>query len=167
MISKAQKTLWSKDYCLLRRDRRPDEPADRHGRLGLGAQYAVSLLQAGGLAAGRGAQRLVVCMAGTVEAAGVRSQFVDVTDVTPTISSRREWCTRSPGRRSPAEPFDGVSFAYSFTQPQAPSRHRTQYFEVFGNAAIYHDGWFLAEAVKVDPRVDAAMADPKAALAAL
>src|SRR5262249_23297118 len=58
------------------------------------------------------------------------------------------------------QPFDGVSFAYSFAQPKAPARHRTQYFEVFGNAAIYSDGWLLAERVKTDPRVGAAMPDP-------
>jgi arylsulfatase len=92
----------------------------------------------------------------------VRSLFVDATDVTPTI-------LEATGVKAPEalggvaqQPFDGVSFAYTFTQPTAPARHRTQYFEVFGNAAIYHDGWLLAEAVKVDPRMDAAMPDPAA-----
>jgi len=31
---------------------------------------------------------------------------------------------------------------YSFSQPDAKSTHKTQYFEIFGNRAIYHDGWF-------------------------
>ena len=92
--------------------------------------------------------------------AGLRSQFVDVTDVMPTILEAAGVPAPDSLAGVAQKPFDGVSFAYSFTQPKAPSRHRTQYFEVFGNAAIYHDGWLLAEAVKVDPRFDAAMADP-------
>jgi arylsulfatase len=38
-------------------------------------------------------------------------------------------------------PFDGVSFAHTFGVPAAPSRHPTQYYEMFGSQAIYHDGW--------------------------
>ncbi|MBW8755296.1 MAG: sulfatase-like hydrolase/transferase, partial [Sphingomonadales bacterium] len=105
---------------------------------------------------------LVVSWPARLKQAGLRAQFVDVTDVTPTI-------LEAAGVKPPEslagvaqQPFDGVSFAYSFTQPKAPARHRTQYFEVFGNAAIYHDGWLLAEPVKVDPRMDAAMPDPAA-----
>jgi arylsulfatase len=105
---------------------------------------------------------LVVSWPARLKHSGVRSQFVDVTDVTPTI-------LEAAGVKAPEslagvaqQPFDGVSFAYSFTDAKAPARHRTQYFEVFGNAAIYHDGWLLAESVKVDPRLDAAMPDPRA-----
>ena len=103
---------------------------------------------------------LVVSWPTGLKQKGVRSQFVDVTDVTPTILELAG--VAPPVRLNGAvqRPFDGVSFAYSFTQASAPARHRTQYFEVFGNAAIYHDGWLLAEAVKVDPRVDAGMPDP-------
>jgi arylsulfatase len=105
---------------------------------------------------------LVVSWPARLKQHGLRSQFVDVTDVTPTI-------LEATGVKPPEslagvaqQPFDGVSFAYSFTNATAPTRHRTQYFEVFGNAAIYHDGWLLAEAVKVDPRMDAAFPDPQA-----
>jgi arylsulfatase len=38
-------------------------------------------------------------------------------------------------------PFNGVSLVYSFSDAKAPSRHTTQYFEMFGNRAIYSDGW--------------------------
>jgi len=38
-------------------------------------------------------------------------------------------------------PIEGVSMAYTFTDAKAPSRHTTQYFEIFGNRAIYQDGW--------------------------
>jgi hypothetical protein len=34
-----------------------------------------------------------------------------------------------------------VSFAHTFNQGDAPTRHQTQYFEMFGHRAIYHDGW--------------------------
>ena len=38
-------------------------------------------------------------------------------------------------------PLHGVSFAYSFDEAATPTRHRTQYFEMFGHRAIDHDGW--------------------------
>ena len=41
----------------------------------------------------------------------------------------------------PQRPMDGVSMAYSFEDANAADRHITQYFEMFGNRAIYHDGW--------------------------
>ena len=38
-------------------------------------------------------------------------------------------------------PIEGVSFAHTFDAADAPSKHDTQYFEMFGNRALYHDGW--------------------------
>jgi hypothetical protein len=38
--------------------------------------------------------------------------------------------------------MDGVSMVYTFDDAKAKERHTTQYFEIFGNRAIYHDGWF-------------------------
>jgi hypothetical protein len=38
-------------------------------------------------------------------------------------------------------PIEGVSMLYSFDNAKAPDRHKTQYFEIFGNRAIYNDGW--------------------------
>jgi arylsulfatase len=38
-------------------------------------------------------------------------------------------------------PFDGVSFAYTFDDVDAPDRHTRQYYELFGNRAMYLDGW--------------------------
>jgi arylsulfatase len=42
------------------------------------------------------------------------------------------------------KPIEGVSMAYTFDKANAnaPSKHRTQYFEMFGNRGIYHDGWY-------------------------
>ena len=39
------------------------------------------------------------------------------------------------------KPIEGVSMAYSFDDAEAPERHETQYFEMFGNRGIYHKGW--------------------------
>ncbi|MCL7960406.1 MAG: arylsulfatase, partial [marine benthic group bacterium] len=43
---------------------------------------------------------------------------------------------------TPQRPMDGVSMVYSFDDADAPDRHTIQYFEMFGNRAMYHDGWF-------------------------
>jgi len=39
-------------------------------------------------------------------------------------------------------PMEGVSMNYSFDDAKAVDTHKTQYFEMIGNRAIYHDGWF-------------------------
>jgi arylsulfatase A-like enzyme len=38
-------------------------------------------------------------------------------------------------------PIEGVSFAHTFDNANAPSKHHTQYFEMFGHRSLYHDGW--------------------------
>lgn len=67
----------------------------------------------------------------------LRSQFAHVNDVMPTI-------LEAIGLDGSGLPFDGTSLVYSFTDADAKSRHRTQYFEVFGHRAIYHDGWMAS-----------------------
>jgi arylsulfatase len=42
----------------------------------------------------------------------------------------------------PQVPIEGTSFAYSFNDAAAAERHTIQYFELFGNRALYYDGWF-------------------------
>ena len=44
------------------------------------------------------------------------------------------------------KPIEGVSMAYTFdsANAKAPSKRDTQYFEMFGNRALYHDGWIAA-----------------------
>ena len=41
----------------------------------------------------------------------------------------------------PQKPVEGVSMVYSFDDAKAPSKRRTQYFEMFANRALYNDGW--------------------------
>ena len=38
-------------------------------------------------------------------------------------------------------PIEGTSMVYTFNDAKAPDRHTTQYFEMFGNRAMYKDGW--------------------------
>jgi arylsulfatase len=71
----------------------------------------------------------------------VRSQFTHVIDVMPTI-------LEVTGITAPRQvdgieqmPMHGVSFAYTFDDASAKSRHTQQYFEIFGNRAMYKDGW--------------------------
>ncbi len=73
-----------------------------------------------------------------------RPQFHHVNDVVPTIY---EVLGISPPREVNGiaqDPIDGVSFAYSFDDPNAAGRLVTQYFEVMGSRAIYNDGWMAS-----------------------
>jgi arylsulfatase A-like enzyme len=58
----------------------------------------------------------------------------------------------------PQKPIEGVSMVYSFDDARAPSRRRTQYFEMLGNRTIYNDGWIAATTPPVAPWV---VAGPK------
>ena len=78
------------------------------------------------------------------DAGGIRTQFHHVIDVVPTI-------LEATGIRAPAavngiaqKPIEGVSMAYTWDKANAnaPSARKTQYFEMFGNRGIYHDGWY-------------------------
>jgi arylsulfatase A-like enzyme len=71
----------------------------------------------------------------------MRWQFAHVIDVAPTI-------LEAAGLPQPLfvngveqKPIEGVSMLYSFNDAKATERHETQYFEMFGNRAIYHKGW--------------------------
>ena len=45
---------------------------------------------------------------------------------------------------APQDQIDGVSLAYTFDDPDAEGRLRTQYFDIMGSRAIYHDGWMAS-----------------------
>lgn len=85
---------------------------------------------------------LVVSWRAQIKERGIRPQFHHLVDIAPTI-------LEAAGLPAPIEvngvkqkPLDGVSMSYSFTSPALPSKRRTQYFEMLGNRAIYHDGWW-------------------------
>ena len=84
---------------------------------------------------------------------GLREQFVHVIDVVPTI-------LEAAGIKAPEmvdgikqAPIEGTSFAYTFDAKNAkvPTRHKTQYFEMMGQWALYDDGWFLSTKVNRAP----------------
>ncbi len=74
----------------------------------------------------------------------IRSQFLHVTDVAPTIYDLIGIEPPASVNGVPQQPIDGASFASTFAQPGAASAHEIQYFEILGNAAIYQDGWLAA-----------------------
>ncbi len=75
---------------------------------------------------------------------GLRSQFGHVNDIMPTVLEATGLTAPTVLDGIAQKPIDGTSLIYSFSDPKAPERHRTQYFEVFGNRAIYSDGWMAA-----------------------
>jgi arylsulfatase len=72
----------------------------------------------------------------------IREQFGHVIDIAPTIYE----ASGIPAPRSVngivQDPIEGTSLLYSFNDAKAPEKHSLQYFEMFGNRAIYQDGWF-------------------------
>jgi arylsulfatase len=92
----------------------------------------------------RGGQQdhLVVHWPNGIQSKGeIRSQYHHISDIAPTIME-------AAGIEVPAEyhgveqqPMTGVSMIYSFDNPNAPNRKDRQYYEMFGNRAIWADGW--------------------------
>lgn len=71
----------------------------------------------------------------------IRTQWHHVIDILPTILDASHVPQPATVDGVKQKPIEGVSMVYTFDNPDAPSTHRTQYFELFGNRAIYHDGW--------------------------
>jgi arylsulfatase len=84
---------------------------------------------------------LVVSWPAGIAARGVRSQFHHVIDVAPTILDIVG--TGMPEVRAgrPQMPVHGISMRRTFDDPAVPSARHTQYFEMYGHRAIWHDGW--------------------------
>ena len=99
-------------------------------------------------------QNMVVSWPARIKDKGaLREQFVHVIDVVPTI-------LEAAGLKAPEmvdgikqAPIEGTSFLYTFdaANAKAPSRHKTQYFEMFGQWALYDDGWLLSTKVNRAP----------------
>ncbi|MCS3743583.1 MULTISPECIES: arylsulfatase [unclassified Rhizobium] len=80
------------------------------------------------------------------DAGGVRRQFHHVIDIVPTILEAASIPAPDMINGIPQSPIEGVSMVYTWDKANAnaPTRHDTQYFEMLGNRAIYHDGWVAA-----------------------
>jgi hypothetical protein len=99
-------------------------------------------------------QNMVVSWPARIKDKGaLREQFVHVIDVVPTI-------LEAAGIKAPLAvdgikqaPIEGTSFAYTFDakNAKAAQRHKTQYFEMMGQWALYDDGWFLSTKVNRAP----------------
>jgi len=74
----------------------------------------------------------------------IRWQFHHVIDIAPTILEAAGLPEPKVVNGTPQKPIEGVSMFYSFDNAKAKDRHTTQYFEMFGNRAIYHEGWVAA-----------------------
>ena len=80
---------------------------------------------------------------------GVRAQFHHVIDIAPTIYEAVGIPFPEMLNGVAQKPIEGVSMVYSFDDAKAPGRRRTQYFEMFINRGIYHDGWWAASRVNI------------------
>jgi arylsulfatase A-like enzyme len=85
---------------------------------------------------------LVVHWPGRVTGAGeVRSQFCHAVDLFATVLDAAGLPAPEMVDGVRQQPVDGASIAGSFADPAAASSRRTQYFEMHGSRAMYHDGW--------------------------
>jgi arylsulfatase len=73
---------------------------------------------------------------------GLRTQFSHVIDIAPTILEAAGLPEPKIVNGVTQRPMDGTSLLYTFNDAAAKERHTTQYFEVAGNRAIYHEGWY-------------------------
>jgi len=89
------------------------------------------------------------------EKGGLRHQFHHVIDVVPTILEATGVAAPQTVDGIPQKPIEGVSMAYTFDakNAKAPTTHPTQYFEMFGDRALYHDGWLASTKVMRPPWV--------------
>jgi arylsulfatase A-like enzyme len=80
------------------------------------------------------------------DAGGIRTQFHHMIDIVPTILEATGIPAPVMVNGIAQKPIEGVSMMYTFDKANAnvPSARTTQYFEMFGNRAIYHDGWIAA-----------------------
>ncbi len=78
---------------------------------------------------------------GIKEKGGMRTQFGHVIDVVPTILEATKIPEPKSVNGTPQIPIEGTSLFYTFNDKNAKNRHTQQYFELFGNRAMYKDSW--------------------------
>ena len=76
------------------------------------------------------------------DAGGLRQQFHFVSDIAPTLLEAAGIAAPKVVNGVAQQALDGISMAYSFDNPAAPSRRHVQIFEVAQNMGIYRDGWW-------------------------
>ena len=79
---------------------------------------------------------------GIKDKGGLRTQFSHVIDIAPTILEAAGLPEPKSVNGTVQTPIEGTSLVYAFNDAKAAERHKTQYFEMFGNRAIYNEGWF-------------------------
>jgi arylsulfatase len=86
---------------------------------------------------------------------GIRNQFHHMIDIVPTILEAAQIQPPDNIDGIKQKPMEGVSMVYTFKKANtnAPSTHHTQYFEMMGDHAIYHDGWIASTKVMRPPWV--------------
>jgi arylsulfatase A-like enzyme len=92
-------------------------------------------------------QGMVISWPGHIkDVGGIRTQFHHMIDIVPTILDVTGIPAPVMVNGIAQKPIEGVSMAYTFdaANAKAASKRETQYFEMFGNRAIYHDGWIAA-----------------------
>jgi len=87
------------------------------------------------------------------DAGGIRTQFHHVIDIVPTLLEASGIPAPVMVNGVAQKPIEGVSMAYTWDKANAnvPSTRKTQYFEMFGNRAIYNDGWIAATTPPAPP----------------
>ncbi len=99
-------------------------------------------------------QGMVIAWPGHIkDAGGVRTQFHHMIDIVPTILEAAGISAPLMVDGVAQKPIEGVSMAYTWEKANAnaPSRRTTQYFEMFGNRAIYHEGWIAVTTPPAPP----------------
>src|SRR6476660_7382114 len=89
-------------------------------------------------------QGMVISWPGHIkDLGGIRTQFHHMIDIVPTILEVTGIQAPDTVNGIKQKPIEGISMAYTFdaANAKAPSKRDTQYFEMFGNRAMYHDGW--------------------------
>jgi arylsulfatase len=99
-------------------------------------------------------QGMVIAWPSHIKDAGaIRPQFHHIIDIVPTILEAAGIQAPTMVNGIAQKPIEGVSMAYTFDKANAnaPSTRTTQYFEMMGNRAIYHDGWIAATTPPAPP----------------
>ena len=99
-------------------------------------------------------QNMVISWPARIKDKGaLREQFCHVIDIVPTILEASGISAPETVDGIKQSPIEGTSLTYTFDAKNAkePTRHKTQYFEMMGQYALYHEGWLLSTKVNRAP----------------